>query len=69
MHAAVLLQVDVYSLGCILNECWMRRPPWGREHDHFCQIIMQVIALGHDCRSCRGPTQGHCDAALKTLLL
>ena len=36
------LQVDVYALACILNECWMRRPPWGREHDHFCQIIMQV---------------------------
>jgi len=21
-------QVDVFSLGCILNECWSRQPPW-----------------------------------------
>lgn len=36
----------MYSLGCILNECWTRRQPWGREHDHFCQIIMQVAIYG-----------------------
>ncbi len=37
----------MYALACILNECWMRRPPWGREHDHFCQIIMQVPCHTH----------------------
>ena len=43
----MLFKVDVYALACILNECWMRRPPWGREHDHFCQIIMQVPCRTH----------------------
>ena len=37
----------MYALACILNECWMRRPPWGRKHDHFCQIIMQVPCHTH----------------------
>lgn len=30
-------QVDVYSLGCILNECWTRQQPW-RDSSHFFQV-------------------------------
>ena len=32
-----VVQVDVYSLGCILNECWTRRSPW-KDHEHFFQV-------------------------------
>lgn len=35
--SAVAVQVDVYSLGCILNECWSRRRPWPNDH-HFFQV-------------------------------
>ena len=30
-------KVDVYALGCILNECHARRQPW-REFNHFFQV-------------------------------
>jgi hypothetical protein len=28
----------VYSLGCILNECWTRQQPW-RDSSHFFQVL------------------------------
>jgi hypothetical protein len=33
------IQVDVYSLGCILNECWTRQQPW-RDSSHFFQVLL-----------------------------
>ncbi|KAK9807897.1 hypothetical protein WJX72_012460 [[Myrmecia] bisecta] len=38
-------KVDVYSLGCIANECFTRRQPW-KEFTHFFQIIVQVAIKG-----------------------
>ncbi|KAK9827455.1 hypothetical protein WJX74_003381 [Apatococcus lobatus] len=34
-------KVDVYALGCIMNECFTRRQPWN-EYSIFFQIIVQV---------------------------
>lgn len=38
-------KVDVYALGCILNEAWTRRQPW-RESSHFFQIVLRVAVNG-----------------------
>lgn len=38
-------KVDVYALGCILNEAWTRRQPW-RDTSHFFQIILKVAING-----------------------
>lgn len=37
------LQVDVFALAVILNECYTRRQPW-KESSHFFQIILKVGA-------------------------
>jgi len=38
-------KVDVYALGCILNEVYTRRQPW-RNSSHFFQIILKVAING-----------------------
>lgn len=38
-------KVDVYALGCIINEMWTRRQPW-RNTSHFFQIILKVAVNG-----------------------
>eukprot|EP00887_Chlorella_sp_A99_P004370 scaffold15.g4370.t1 len=38
-------RVDVYALGCILNEAFCRRQPW-RDSTHFFQIILKVAING-----------------------
>jgi len=38
-------KIDVYALGCILNECWTRRQPW-KDSSHFFQIILKVAING-----------------------
>jgi hypothetical protein len=38
-------KVDVYALGCILNEMWTRKQPW-KESNHFFQIILKVAVNG-----------------------
>ena len=38
-------KVDVYALGCILNEAYTRKQPW-RDSNHFFQIIMNVAING-----------------------
>jgi len=43
----------VYSLGCILNECWTRQQPW-RESAHFFQV--QALFCAAVC-PCRRPIQ------------
>lgn len=48
------MQVDVYSLGCILNECWTRQQPW-RDSSHFFQVL-QVSTLGRKWLICVAPS-------------
>lgn len=38
-------KVDVYALGCIMNEMWTRRQPW-KNTNHFFQIILKVAVNG-----------------------
>lgn len=38
-------KVDVYALGCILNEMYTRRQPW-KDSNHFFQIILKVAVNG-----------------------
>jgi hypothetical protein len=38
-------KVDVYALGCILNEAYTRRQPW-KDSNHFFQIILKVAING-----------------------
>ena len=40
------LQVDVYALGVILNECYTRRQPW-RDSSHLFQVILRVSMRRH----------------------
>jgi len=39
------MQVDVYALGCILNEAFTRRQPW-RDTPHFFNIVLKVAING-----------------------
>jgi serine/threonine protein kinase len=45
MYTKTFLQVDVYALGCILNEAYTRRQPW-KDSNHFFQIILKVAING-----------------------
>jgi serine/threonine protein kinase len=38
-------KVDVYALGCIVNEMYTRRQPW-KDSNHFFQIILKVAVNG-----------------------
>lgn len=42
-------QVDVYSLGCIINECWTRQQPW-RDSSHFFQVCLSKLCRGRTLR-------------------
>ena len=46
------LQVDVFALGVILNECWTRRQPW-RDSNHFFQIILRECGGLRERGSCK----------------
>lgn len=50
------IQVDVYALGVILNECYTRHQPW-RDSSHFFQIILKASSTSWGWR-CWGAARG-----------
>lgn len=56
-------KVDVYALGCILNEAYTRRQPW-RDASHFFQIILKVAINGE-----RPWVDPECPESLRRLIM